>query len=122
MSGGLQVALQSAVDNDLSFVPLSFGQDSGAAPAIDVCGGEIVDALVISAVVVVVDESGNLSFEIARQKVIFQHDAVLEGLMPAPDFALGLTGSDAGQYIYIIKKTKIHNHHNPQFWEATFSA
>jgi hypothetical protein len=89
MSGGLQLVLQSAVDNGLSFDPLSFGEDSRAAPAIDVCGGEIVDAFVISAVVVVVDESRNLSFEIAGQNVIFQQDAVLEGLMPAFDFVLG---------------------------------
>jgi hypothetical protein len=60
MSGGLQV-LQSTVGNGLSFDPLSFGQDRRAAPAIDVCRGEIVDALVVSAVVVLVDESRNLS-------------------------------------------------------------
>src|SRR5215470_16462861 len=89
MSGGLQVVLQSTVGNGLLFDPLSFGQDSRAAPAIDVCGDEIVDALVVSAVVVVVDESRNLRFEIAGQEVILQQDAVFEGLMPALDFALG---------------------------------
>ena len=81
--------LQSTVGNGLSFDPLSFGQDRRAAPAVDVCGGEIVDALVASAVIVVVDESRNLSFEIAGQEVIFQQDAVFESLMPALDFALG---------------------------------
>jgi hypothetical protein len=44
----------------LSFDPLSFGQDSRAAPAIDVGGGEFVDAFVVSRVVVVVDESRDL--------------------------------------------------------------
>jgi hypothetical protein len=39
--------------------------------------------------VVVVDGGGNLHFEIAGQEVIFQQDAVFEGLMPALDFALG---------------------------------
>src|SRR5215470_11821043 len=73
----------------VSFDPLSFGQDNRAAPAIDVGGGEIVDAFVVSVVVVVVDEGGNLSFEIAGQEVIFQQDAVFEGLVPAFDFALG---------------------------------
>src|SRR5215813_3134046 len=89
MSGGLPVVLQSTAGNGLSFDPLSFGQDSRATPAVDVCGGEIVDALVVSAVIVVVDESRNLSFEIAGQEVIFQQDAVFEGLMPALNFALG---------------------------------
>ena len=38
MSGGLQLVLLSAVDNGLSFDPLSFGEDSRAVPAIDICG------------------------------------------------------------------------------------
>ena len=89
LSGRLQAVLQATVGNGLSFDPLSFGQDSRAAPAVDVGGGEIVDAFVVSAVVVVVDEGGNLSFEIAGQEVMFQQDAVFEGLVPALDFALG---------------------------------
>src|SRR5215510_11514717 len=89
LSGRLQAVLQAAIGNGLLFDPLSFGQDRRTAPTVDVGGSEIVDALVVSAVVVVVDESRNLSFEIAGLKVIFQQDAVLEGLMPALDFALG---------------------------------
>jgi hypothetical protein len=85
--GGLQAMLQATVGIGLSFDPLSFGQDSRTAPAIDVGGDEIVDAFVVSAVVVVVDEGGNLRFEIAGQEVNFQKDAVFEGLMPALDFA-----------------------------------
>src|SRR5262249_15249301 len=54
----------------------------------DVGWGEIVDALVITAAVVVVDEGGDLGFEIARQEVVFQQDAVLQGLVPALDLAL----------------------------------
>jgi len=66
LSGRLHAVLQATVGNGLSFDPLSFGQDSRAAPAVDVGGGQIVDAFVVSAVVIVVDEGGNLSFEIAR--------------------------------------------------------
>ena len=87
--GRLQAVLQATVGNGVSFDPLSFGQDRRAAPAVDVGRSKIVDALVVSAVVVVVDESGNLRFEIAGQEVIFQQDAVLEGLMSALDFVLG---------------------------------
>jgi hypothetical protein len=39
-------------------------------------------------VIVVVDEDRDLGFEITGQEVIFQQDAVLEGLMPALDLAL----------------------------------
>src|SRR5215813_4671702 len=89
LSGRLQTVLQATVGNGLSFDPLSFGQDRRAAPTVDVGGSEIVDAFVVSAVVVVVDESRNLSFQIAGQEIVIQQDAVLEGLMPAFDFALG---------------------------------
>src|SRR5438046_394213 len=89
MSGGLQPVLQAAVSNGLSLDPFSFGQDGWPAPEVDVGRGEIVDALVVAAVVVVVDEGRDLGFEIAGQEVIFQQDAVFESLVPALDLALG---------------------------------
>ena len=88
ISSCLQSMLQAAVSNGLSLDPLSLGQDGGAAPEVNVGWGEIVDALVVAAAIVVVDEGGDLGFEIARQEVVFQQDAVLEGLMPAFDLAL----------------------------------
>ena len=81
--------LQASVVNGLSLDPLSFCQDIGAAPKVDVGWGEIVDALVVTAAIVVVDEGGDLGFEIAREEVVFQQDEVLEGLVPALDLALG---------------------------------
>ena len=72
--------LQAAVGDGLSFDPFSFCQDGATPPAVDVGRGEIVDALVVSAVVVVGNEGFDLGFEIAGQEVIFQQDAVLEGL------------------------------------------
>ena len=67
--GRLQAVLQATIGNGLSFDPLSYGQDRRAAPAVDVGGGEIVDASVVSAVVVVVDESRDLRFEIASTPI-----------------------------------------------------
>ena len=60
--------LQASVGNRVSLDPLSFCQDTGAAPEVDVGWGEIVDALVVTAVVVVVDEGGDLGFEVAGRK------------------------------------------------------
>ena len=60
-----------------------------AAPEVDVGGGEIIDALVIAPVIVVGDEGRDLGLQIAGQEVIFQQDAVLEGLVPTLDLALG---------------------------------
>src|SRR6185369_17784782 len=89
MSCGLQPVLQAAVNNGLSLDPFSFGQDGWTASKVDVGRGEIVDALVISAVVVVVDEGRDLSFEVAGQEVVFQQDAIFESLVPALYLALG---------------------------------
>src|SRR5207244_12275088 len=87
-SGGLQSVLQAAVSNGLSLDPFSFGQDGWAASEVDVGRGEIVDALVVAAVVVVVDEGRDLGFEVAGQEVVLQQDAVFESLRPARDGAL----------------------------------
>ena len=84
--------LQAAVGDGLShFDPFSFCQNIRSPPEVDVGGSEIVDALVVAAVVVVGDERRDLGFEIAGQEVVFQQDAVLEGLVPALDLALGLS-------------------------------
>src|SRR5271163_5073208 len=81
MSGGLQPVVQAAVGNGLSFDPFAFCQDGRAPAAVGVGRGEVVDALVVSAVVVVGDERRDLGFEVAGQEVVFQQDAVLEGLV-----------------------------------------
>ena len=44
----------------------------------------------IADVIVVLDEGADLPFEIAGQIVVFEQDAVLQGLVPALDLALGL--------------------------------
>ena len=63
--------LQAAIGDGLTFDPFSFCQDGRAASEVDVGRGEIVDALVVSAVVVVGDEGLDLGFEVAWQEVVF---------------------------------------------------
>ena len=55
-------------------------------PEVDICRCDVVQALVVTLVVVVIDEG----FEIARQEVVFQQDAVVQSLMPTFDLTLGL--------------------------------
>ncbi len=74
----------------LLFDPFSLSQNGLASSEVDVSGREVLQALVIATVIVMLDEGVNLLREIARQIVVFQQDAVLEGLMPALDLALGL--------------------------------
>ena len=74
----------------LSFDPFSLFQDGLAAPEVDIGRGEVLQALVVSSVVVMLDEGVDLLPEIAGQVVFFQQDAVLQGLVPSLDLALGL--------------------------------
>jgi len=41
-------------------------------------------------VVIMLDEGFDLGLKVTGQEVIFEQDAILEGLMPALDLALGL--------------------------------
>lgn len=47
----------------------------------------------VTLVVVVLDEGFDLVLKIAAQDVVFQQDAVLQGLVPAFDLPLGLDRS-----------------------------
>ncbi len=68
--------MQAARFERLSFDPFPLLWNGFITPEEDVSGCDVVDALVISLVVVVVDEGFDLSFKVARQEVVFQQDAV----------------------------------------------
>ena len=59
-------------------------------PKIDVGRGQVLQALVGAAVVVVLDEGPDLRLEVAGQVVVLEQDAVLQRPVPALDLALGL--------------------------------
>ena len=59
-------------------------------PVVSVSGCDVTNALMVTPVVVMIDEGADLVFEIAGQIVVLQQDAVLQGLMPTLDLALGL--------------------------------
>ena len=82
--------MQASILDCGAFDPLSVHEDFLAASAIDVGRREIVQALVIAAMIVMIDEGGDLRFQVSGQIIVFEQDAVLEGLMPALDLALGL--------------------------------
>ncbi len=82
--------LQASLVDGVAFNPFSLQQNGLTASEVDVGRSEIVEALVIAPMVVALDEGGNLGFEIAGQEVILEQDAVLQGLVPALNLALGL--------------------------------
>ena len=82
--------LQAPMFDGLSFDPFTLFDDGGCPAEVGVGGRHIVQALMIALVIVVLDERLDLAFEIAGQEVVFEQDAVLQGLVPAFDLALGL--------------------------------
>ena len=64
--------LQASQFDSPSLDPFSLQQDGLAAAEVDVGGREIVEALMIAAMVVALDEGGDLGFEIARKEVVLQ--------------------------------------------------
>ena len=87
---GELAVLQAPVVDGLPFHPFALFDD-GCGPAEAGVGGcDVVEALMIAPMVVMLDEGGDLGLKIAGKEVVFQVDAVLEGLVPALDLALGL--------------------------------
>ena len=68
---------QASVLDGLSFDPFSFKQDGLTASEVVIGRGEIGDALMVSQVIVVGDEAADVGFEITRQIVVLEQDAVL---------------------------------------------
>ena len=81
--------VQAAVLDGLVFDAPPFSQDGFAAPEVDVSRCQVADALVVAMVVVVVDEGSDGGFKFPFEEVVFEQDAVLQGLVPAFDLALG---------------------------------
>ena len=81
---------QAPVFNCLPFDPFSLFQDRLTSTEVDTGRGEVLQAFVIAPVIVVLDESIDLLSQVAGQVIFFQQDAVLQGLVPALDLALGL--------------------------------
>ena len=82
--------LQAPCFDCLSFNPLSLLQDCLAAPEVDIGRRQVVDAFVVSVMIVVADEPLDLGLEVLREEIILQQNTVLQGLVPALDLALGL--------------------------------
>ena len=87
-SGGLQPVLQAAIGDGLLLDPFSVRQDGCPACEVDVGGGQIVDALVITSMIVVFDEGGDLNFEAIA---ITQPDLMI-GISQVEEFRSNLEG------------------------------
>ena len=82
--------LQAARFDRGTFDLLALGEDLLSATKIGISGRHVLEALVLAGAVVMGHEGGDLSLQLARQIIVVEQDPVLECLMPALDFALGL--------------------------------
>ncbi len=82
--------VQAAFLNGPFFDLLSPFDDGCAPPEVGIGGCDVSDALVVAVVIIIIDESADLGFEIAGQIIILQQYSVLQRLMPALDLTLGL--------------------------------
>ena len=79
--------LQAAVCDGVALDAVSFCEDRLGPAEVDIGWCEVVDALMITDVIVVFDEGPYLTFEITGQVVVVEQDAVLQRLMPALDLS-----------------------------------
>ena len=82
--------LQAPIFDGHSFDALSFGVDGFIPAEVSICWRHIAETFMITLVVIMLNERLDLGFEIAGKEVILEQDAVLQGLVPALYFALGL--------------------------------
>lgn len=87
---GFGLVVQAAFFDRVSFDPFAFEQDGLSASEVDVGGSEIVEALMVTAMIVMLDEGRNLGFKVLLEEVVFKQDAVLQRLVPAFKFPLRL--------------------------------
>jgi hypothetical protein len=90
MLSGLAPMRQPSQFECLFLDPLPSLDDGCGPPEIDIGGRQVAKALVVSAIVVVLDKGPDLGFEVAGQVIILQQDAVFQRLMPSFDLSLDL--------------------------------
>lgn len=81
---------QTSCLDDLSLYFFALQENCLSPAKIHIREREVLEALVASLVIIISDEGINLVFEISRKEVVFQEDAVLQGLMPALDLSFCL--------------------------------
>ena len=64
--------LQASMFDGLSLDPLALFDDGCGPAEVGIGRGNVVEALVVAAMVVVLDEGLDLAFEIAGQEVVFE--------------------------------------------------
>ena len=78
--------LQAPMLDGLSLDPFTLLDDGWCPAEVGIGGRHVVQALVVTLVIVVLDERLDLGLEVAGQEVVLEQDAVLQGLTIARSF------------------------------------
>ena len=81
---------QASILDGLSFNFFALQEDCLPPAEVHVRWRQVLQAFVISLVIIIGDECVDLILKIAGKKVIFEQDAILPGLMPTLDLSLCL--------------------------------
>lgn len=76
MLSGLLAVLQAPQVDSVFLDPFSLLQDLIATSEVDIGGCQVLQALMVSSMIVVADEPANLALEVTGKEVVFQQDAV----------------------------------------------
>ena len=90
MQGSPERSRRAPLFDGFAFDPFSLFDDGFCSAEVGICRCDVFQALVIALVIVVLDERFDLCFQIAGEVIIFQQDAIFQGLVPAFDLTLGL--------------------------------
>ena len=82
--------VQAAVLEGHFFDPVPPFDDGGVAAEVGVGGRDVAEALVVVAVVIVIDESADLAFEVSEEVIVFPAGCGFQSLLPMLELALGL--------------------------------
>lgn len=81
--------LQAPMFDGDTFDAGALSEDCFVPAEVGVRWRHVAQAFMVALVIIVLDEGLDLGFEVAGQEVVFEQDAVFEGLVPAFDLALG---------------------------------
>ena len=85
MLGGALAVLQAPMFDGLSLDPFSLFDDVAGPAEVGVGGRHVLQALMITLMVVVIDEGFDLGFKTTWQEVVSPQDSVLQRLMSPLD-------------------------------------
>jgi hypothetical protein len=95
--------LQAAMFDGYAFDAGALGEDGFVPAEVGVGWCHVAQAFMVSLVIIVLDERLDLGFEVAGQEVVFEQDAVLQGLVPGDcqDFRVraGIMGKKESHYV-----------------------